>query len=263
MAQDNSPARRKPGVGDMATLLGLCAYALLPLRPGLILAGTGAALLLLCVKPLPGDGRFSRAARAVVAGLSLYAALSGTWYVWPAYLLVPLAVAALCGLAVGFASDLRGAAAAGRLGWPEWAGIALVGLASSAALIAWVALLQPDLGRQRAMLPLWPVAGLVAAGLTFSVVNAILEEFIWRGLLLQWLRGFTAPAVAVLLQAASFGAAHYLGFPSGFVGAGLAAVYGAVLGALALRSRGLLAPIIAHVVADAVIFGILVSHSAD
>jgi membrane protease YdiL (CAAX protease family) len=257
MTGDDRPARRRPGRGDIATLVGLCAYALLPLRPGLILAATGAALLLLCLRPLPGDGQFSRAARATVAGLSLYAAFAGSWYVWPAYLLVPLVLAGLVGGAAGFPPEMRHAAVAGRLGRLEWAAIALAALASSAALIAWAAMLQPDFDRQRAMLPQWPILGLIAAGLTFSVLNAILEEFIWRGLLLQWLKGWMAPSAALLVQAASFGAAHYMGFPSGFVGAGLAALYGAVLGALALRARGLLAPIIAHVAADAAIFTIL------
>jgi membrane protease YdiL (CAAX protease family) len=107
------------------------------------------------------------------------------------------------------------------------------------------------------MLPQWPVLGLLAAGLTFSIINAILEEFIWRGILLDWLRTRMAPAAAVVVQAASFGAAHYMGFPSGFVGSGLAAIYGVMLGALAVRSKGIGAPIVAHIAADAVIFAVL------
>jgi membrane protease YdiL (CAAX protease family) len=38
---------------------------------------------------------------------------------------------------------------------------------------------------------------------------------------------------------------------------GLAAMWGAMIGALALRSRGLAAPVVAHIAADAVIFAVL------
>lgn len=108
------------------------------------------------------------------------------------------------------------------------------------------------------MLPPWPVAGLVAAGAAFSILNAILEEFAWRGVFQHWLLGIVPRASAVLLQALSFGALHYTGFPGGFVGVGLSTIYGVMIGALALRSGGLLAPIVAHVAADAVIFTIVV-----
>ena len=45
-------------------------------------------------------------------------------------------------------------------------------------------------------------------------------------------------------------------------GIGLAAIWGAMIGALALRSQGLLAPIVAHIAADAVIFAVLASAAA-
>jgi membrane protease YdiL (CAAX protease family) len=251
----------EPGWGDVAALLGLGIYALLPMRPGPVLAAVGIALLLASFKALPGDRAFSRAARAVVGTLSLYAALAGAWYIWPAYLLAPLLLAGLFGYFAGFGRSFLAAMRRGRLGRAEWAAIGLVALIAAAALVGWVALLQPDLSRQRAMLPEWPLIGLVAAGMTFSIVNAILEEFIWRGVLLDWLRTFMPGAAAVLVQAASFGAAHFMGFPSGFAGAALAAVYGVMLGALALRAGGLLAAIIAHIAADAVIFTLLATQS--
>ncbi len=250
----------RASLGDIATALGLCVYALLPLRPGLILAASGATLLLMCVRALPGDRQFSRAARAIVGALSLYAALAGSWYIWPAYLLVPIIVAVAIGIPAGFGREFPAAASRGRLGRSEWTLIGLIAIVAAVALVSWAVVLQPDLHRQRAMLPQWPMFGLLAAGLGFSVVNAILEEFIWRGLLLRWFRTFASPAVAVVAQAASFGAAHYQGFPSGFVGAGLAGVYGILLGALALRAGGLLAPIIAHIAADAVIFAWLAGN---
>jgi membrane protease YdiL (CAAX protease family) len=261
MPHDPALSSRKPGLGDVATLLGLGLYALLPMRPGLVLAAAGAGLLLASLEEMRGDRPFSRPARATVGALSLYAALAGAWYIWPAYLLAPLLLAGLLGYSAGFGRDFLAAMRWGRLGRAEWAAIGLVALIAAVALIGWVALLQPDLSRQRAMLPDWPLLGLLAAGLTFSIVNAILEEFIWRGILLDWFRTFMPAAAAVLAQAASFGAAHFMGFPSGFAGAGLAAVYGIMLGALALRAGGLLAAIVAHIAADAVIFTLLVVQS--
>jgi hypothetical protein len=135
------------GVGDLATLLALCLYALLPVLPKLFLAAAGAALVLACLREIPGDGTFSRAARAIVGTLSLYAALAGHWYIWPAYLLGPLVVAALLGYLARFKQDFLTAARPGSLGQPEWVAIGLVGIIAAIALVGWVTLLQPDLSR--------------------------------------------------------------------------------------------------------------------
>ncbi|PCD02511.1 hypothetical protein COC42_13935 [Sphingomonas spermidinifaciens] len=79
---------------------------------------------------------------------------------------------------------------------------------------------------------------------------------LWRGVLFDWLRGFMGPVAAILVQAASFGAAHYSGVPSGWAGVGLATLYGVMLGWLSWRAEGLLAAIVAHVAADLVIFSL-------
>jgi membrane protease YdiL (CAAX protease family) len=254
---EDTGAIRRLGLGNIGSPLGLTAYALLPVLPRLFVAAVGVALLLTCLRELPGDGAFSRAARAVIGALSLYTVLPGPWKIWPTYLLVPLLIAGLIGFALGYGQDLLRAGRTGRLGRFEWVVIVMVALVAAVALVGWVALLDPDLSRQRAMLPQWPLAGLVIAGLSFSILNAILEEYIWRGILLDWLRTLMPVGAAVLVQAVSFGAAHYMGFPSGYPGAGLAAVYGLMLGGLSIRANGLLAPIIAHIAADAVIFSVL------
>jgi hypothetical protein len=79
--RNGATAKHSVGVGDLATLLALCLYALLPVLPKLFLAAAGAALVLACLREIPGDGTFSRAARAIVGTLSLYAALAGHWYI--------------------------------------------------------------------------------------------------------------------------------------------------------------------------------------
>jgi membrane protease YdiL (CAAX protease family) len=47
-----------------------------------------------------------------------------------------------------------------------------------------------------------------------------------------------------------FGVGHLHGFPSGWIGVGLATIYGLMLGVVRLRTGGLLAAWIAHVAAD-------------
>lgn len=245
--------------GDVATLLGLALYALLPAVPVFVLGAAGAALLLTCVRVLPGDARFSRPARVVVGALCLYPALASSWRIWPAYLLVPIIAAFGIAVAAGFKRDFVAALDRGRLGATEWVLIALIAVVAAIALVGWVALFQPDLSRLRAMVPPWPWLGLIAAGVGFSVINAILEEIVWRGILQRWLMSWMSPMAAVAVQAAPFGAAHANGFPSGVVGIGLAAIWGGMIGGLALRSNGLAAPIVAHIAADAVIFAVLAS----
>jgi membrane protease YdiL (CAAX protease family) len=102
----------------------------------------------------------------------------------------------------------------GHLDRTEWLWIAVIAILAATALIAWVVLFAPDLSRLRSMLPAWSLLGLVAAGAGFSVLNALLEEVVWRGVLQAWLLTWVPPWAAVGAQALSFGAAHYAGFPA-------------------------------------------------
>ena len=64
-----------------------------------------------------------------------------------------------------------------------------------------------------------------------------------------------------MLQATSFGVARAHGFPRGVTGVLLAGVWGYLLGLLRQRTGGLLAPVLAHVVADGTIAYVLVSSA--
>ena len=68
---------------------------------------------------------------------------------------------------------------------------------------------------------------------------------------------FSTPWLAIVLQAALFGHAHFQGIPSGWGGVALAGSYGLVLGIIRERSGGLGAPIVAHIFADLAIFTML------
>lgn len=148
-------------------------------------------------------------------------------------------------------------------GWAErgrlplrW--IALVGGVTPGALTAWLLLMKPDLSdlTSSALLQA-PRSVLLVGGVVFALLNAALEELIWRGVIQAALVS-SSPSragvqAAILIQAASFGLQHAHGFPRGAVGVTLAASWGVMLGLLRQHSRGLLAPFLAHVVADATI----------
>jgi hypothetical protein len=91
------------------------------------------------------------------------------------------------------------------------------------------------------------------------MVNAAVEEGAYRGVILHALDRSLGPGfAALLLQALAFGAIHIRGFPRGWIGVGLACIYGLLMGVIRRRAGGMFAPWIAHVFTDVVIAGILV-----
>ncbi len=108
-------------------------------------------------------------------------------------------------------------------------------------------------------MPAVPLALLIAGGLVFSMVNAAVEEGAYRGVFLHALDNSLGPGFApLLLQALAFGAIHIRGFPRGWLGVGLAFIYGLLMGVIRRRAGGMFAPWIAHVFTDIVIAGIVV-----
>ena len=79
----------------------------------------------------------------------------------------------------------------------------------------------------------------------------------FRGALLEALRAGGRNAPALFVQALAFGCMHFRGVPGGAIGVALAGTYGLILGVIRLRAGGLLAPIVAHVVADVVVMAIM------
>lgn len=181
---------------------------------------------------------------------------------WPFVLLIPLAVHALL---VGAVPQLRRVFPLPGKGQLDRGTVILMivtVLGSSAALVVWFRLLRPDVSDLRRMIPAMPIWVLPFAGVGFAIVNAVLEEYIWRGILWDLLsRAVRWSPLVVLLQAGSFGLFHIHGFPRGWIGVGMASLYGVFLGLIRHRARGLGPPIIAHVFADLTIFVILLSLS--
>ncbi len=178
---------------------------------------------------------------------------------WPFFFLLPIVFLAVLAIATRRpVSDMLGIRT-GRFSKVEIALIAAFVVLSASALLSWAAFVHPDLSGAHTLVPAAPLALLLPVGLCFAAFNASIEEIIWRGVMLRWLRGIAPTPVAIAVQALSFGAAHWAGVPSGWLGIGLASIYGLMMGVLAVVAEGLLAPIIAHIFADIVIFGLVLA----
>jgi uncharacterized protein len=133
-------------------------------------------------------------------------------------------------------------------------------LLAAAALLSWYLLLHPKIADiLEAFVPALPLGLLIAGGLIFSMVNAAVEEGAYRGVMLHALDRSLGPGfAALLLQVLAFGAIHIRGFPRGWLGVGLACIYGLLMGVIRRRAGGMFAPWIAHVFTGVVIAGIVV-----
>jgi uncharacterized protein len=155
-----------------------------------------------------------------------------------------------------------------RVRWFYWgkadqftwlAGLGVV-IISSLSLYLWTVIFKPNLNDLIAVIPRnLGFGALIFVGVGFAVINSMVEESIYRGVIWEALgRLFRRVWVVNLVQAAIFGAAHFRGFPRGAVGISLAFVYGLLLGEVRRRTKGLLAPFIVHFFADMTIFILLI-----
>jgi membrane protease YdiL (CAAX protease family) len=178
---------------------------------------------------------------------------------WPFHSLVPLIVYLTI---VATISPLRRTLGWLRLGKFDrsvrWLVLFTV-LISSLGLLLWFILLGPDISQWLATVPSWNPIMLILGGLVFAIVNAAIEESIYRGIIMQALdAALGAGILSLIIQAILFGLIHINGVPGGWLGVIMAMIYGLILGFIRRRAQGMLAPFIAHVVADAVIFCMLV-----
>jgi membrane protease YdiL (CAAX protease family) len=87
---------------------------------------------------------------------------------------------------------------------------------------------------------------ILGIGLIFSIINAILEEFIWRGFLLSRLADLYSEKITLIAMSLSFGLYHYsLGFS--IATCLLFSLGGVYFGGVTFRSKGLLSAIIMHI----------------
>ncbi|MCL4722041.1 MAG: CPBP family intramembrane metalloprotease [Gammaproteobacteria bacterium] len=113
--------------------------------------------------------------------------------------------------------------------------------------------LPADYAQAAQAVPVWVAA---TGGIGFLVVNGLVEDMVFFGLLLT-VASRALGRAAIPLVAVFFGIAHLGGVPSGTVGAVLAGCWGLILAFLRHRTGGMLATYLAHIVADATIIAVL------
>ena len=81
-----------------------------------------------------------------------------------------------------------------------------------------------------------------------TIQKAAAEEFVFRLLLINYLRKFGIPDWIVnILQSVAFGVGHYSGFPSSLPRLLFAVVTGYIMGVLAIKQKSILSPMAIHI----------------
>jgi membrane protease YdiL (CAAX protease family) len=248
----------------LASLIWLGAMPLLPAPPGRLASlATHGWLLLLVVVTLGGAAAL-RAWDAIhvplIAVLYLGAYCLPVIGVWPLPLIVVLAG---YGAVLAGSSGVRRTVRYWRRGTIDrttvlW--MALFTLASAIALVAWRYGAHADLARYRRFVPSGLPSWMLFAGVVpYAMFNAFFEELLCRGVIWQACEEAYGVLGALVLTSLLFGLWHYRGFPSGMLGVALATGYGLMMGFVRIRTKGLWGPWAAHVLADVVIYVLVVA----
>jgi len=96
--------------------------------------------------------------------------------------------------------------------------------------------------------------GFILFGTLSSAANAVVEEFWFRGAFLGLLARVMPPWPAIIIVSLMFGGIHYHGIPSGWLGVGLAAVYGLALTWWTWKRGSIWQAVALHFTTDVVIF---------
>ena len=91
-------------------------------------------------------------------------------------------------------------------------------------------------------------------GIFFALVNSLVEEFWFRGLLMGALKPLLPMWRVILIQAVVFGLFHWFGTPQGILGVVLAGVWGGLLGWWVYVRGSLWPAVVVHFLADILIF---------
>lgn len=252
-----SPPRSSPsGVGIIFVNILLLSIVSFSLNVSPWAAGTSILLLAAAV--------LSRKAQALhisifIAALTILPFLFPSLRSWPFNLLIPLALYLAATLMLPTLRKSLLWMRPGRFDKDIMVMVIATTALSGLALYLWHRALNLDLSLHLGYMPHMPLWVYPLAGLGFAIGNATLEEFVFRGVVMQALDSAVGPGKAsIIVQAWLFGAMHYLqGFPNGVWGLAMTVVYGIMLGAIRRRGQGMLAPWVAHVCADLVIFAIL------
>jgi membrane protease YdiL (CAAX protease family) len=140
----------------------------------------------------------------------------------------------------------------------QWTKRAFVlGLGFAAAVLTLFALLPRNLQALGANpVPAnWPLDVLIVVAIGYAAFSALMEETIFRSVMMAFSRSHLSPLLAVIAQAAVFGAMHYrVGFPSNAGGAILSLIWGLSAGQLVLKSESIYPAYVMHFVVVLTLF---------
>ena len=92
---------------------------------------------------------------------------------------------------------------------------------------------------------------------TASIVNALIEEIIFRKTLFRTLENFGSPTI-VAASGITFGLAHWSsGIPFGLIGVTSTTIYGLALSLLYNKTGSLTLPVLSHIIVNAITLGSL------
>lgn len=147
----------------------------------------------------------------------------------------------------------------GTIGPSTWLLCAVIVVLTAVALLVWQRTTGGGLSSTyTGLIDSVPTPFAIAGVFLFLVVNGAVEDSVWSGVLLTAARATMPAPVAIAVTAVSFGIAHLDGVPNGPIGVVMVVAWGIVLSILRLRTGGMLATYIAHVLADATIVALLV-----
>ena len=138
----------------------------------------------------------------------------------------------------------------------------VIGLSTIVTLVVFDHTVHPDVSGYRTMLPVQWFGGIFGTAILFPLLNAALEETVFRGVLFDSIASQWSYAIAVIVSAVFFGYGHMKGFPPGPIGAVLAGIFGIAAGWLRVVTGGIGLPFFTHVVADTTIFILLTRSGA-
>ena len=195
---------------------------------------------------------------AAVVGLLYCFAVLPLVSVWPIAPGLALVATAVLLRARGQLGRWRAWLRLGRVDRTSIGMVVAVQVVSVAALLTWTRLFDGELtavyaDAARDAGPLLAGVG----GVLFLVVNGLVEDSLFFGVLLSAASRTLPTWAALALSATVFGLAHLHGIPNGAVGVLMAGSWAVLLAGLRLRTGGMLATYAAHVVADATIVAML------
>jgi hypothetical protein len=208
-------------------------------------------------RPLLGSAVMLVLISAIVLGFAAARKLEMLNWIWSFYVLAPVAFAASALFFPAIGTGTEDWLRFGSIDWNVGKQIALVAAVMYVIMLDRVVLFHFDMTHQPLIRSGLPLIAVLFVGIAIATVNAGPEELVYPGLVTQSLDGgIGAGGLSLILQAVAFGTFHFNSTEPGLTGIAGAARFGLLLGWLRRSSRGMLAPYVAHISVDLLIWTI-------